>query len=37
MWTWVNILLPILLVISAVSLFQFFRAKKYGAGPASNP
>jgi gliding-associated putative ABC transporter substrate-binding component GldG len=37
MWTWVNILLPILVVISAVALFQFFRAKKYGTSPAANP
>jgi gliding-associated putative ABC transporter substrate-binding component GldG len=36
-WTWLNILLPILVVISAVALYQFFRAKKYGGGSASNP
>jgi gliding-associated putative ABC transporter substrate-binding component GldG len=37
LWTWVNILAPILAVIGAVALFQFFRTKKYGARPASNP
>jgi gliding-associated putative ABC transporter substrate-binding component GldG len=36
-WQFLNIVAPILLIIFAVSLYQFLRAKKYASRQAANP